>query len=246
MSLRLSIAVFFAFFSAVALAADALPEGIAARLAAVMPGESPDSVREMPVAGLYEIRFGAAIIYISADGRYLIQGRIMDFETNRNLTEEAQLVGRRAILDGLKESDLVVYSPKDPKHTITVFTDIDCGYCRKFHQEMADLNRLGIRVRYAAYPRAGEGSESWQKAVNVWCAKERNAAMDESKAGRNIEKKACDNPVTAQLELGGQLGVSGTPTIFLEGGESIPGYRPAADLAAIVAQAAEARNAQGQ
>lgn len=246
MSFRPSIALFVALFVATTASAAPVPAGIEARMAELMPGVTADGVREMPLAGLYEVRIGAGVLYMTGDGRYAVQGRVLDLEADRNLTDEAQTIGRREIMAGLKDSDLVVYSPKNPRHTITVFTDIDCPYCRKLHEELPELNRLGIKVRYAAYPRAGVGSSSYRKAVNVWCAKDRKTAMTDSKAGKKIEDRECGNPVADQFKLGGKVGVSGTPTIVLEGGEVIPGYRPAAEIAAIVEQVAEARKQKGQ
>ena len=241
MSFRIVAVLLAALLAVPAFAADSIPAGIEARMAKLLPGDKPDSVKAMPFGGLYEVRVGAGVLYMTADGRYVIQGRVLDFETDRNLTEESQAAGRKEILAGLKDSDLVVYAPKETKHTITVFTDIDCPYCRKLHGEVAELNRLGIKVRYASFPRAGIDSDSYKKAVSVWCAKDRGAAMTLAKSGKDPQQKECSNSVADQFKLGSKIGVNGTPTIFLEGGEVIPGYRPAADIAAIVEQAAEAR-----
>ena len=122
----------------------------------------------------------------------------------------------------------MVFAPeKEVKHTISVFTDIDCGYCRKLHQEMAEYNKHGIKVRYLAYPRAGVGSEAYEKAVSVWCADDRQKAMTAAKTGGELKQKTCDNPVEAQFMLGQQLGISGTPALMLEDGQIFPGYVPA-------------------
>jgi thiol:disulfide interchange protein DsbC len=127
---------------------------------------------------------------------------------------------------------MVVFPPAGPtKHTVTVFTDIDCGYCRKLHQEIADYNQQGIKVRYLMYPRAGVGSESYNKAVWVWCADDRQDAITRAKRGEEIPHKTCANPVKEQFELGQTLGVRGTPSIILENGQMVPGYVPAAQLA---------------
>ena len=121
---------------------------------------------------------------------------------------------------------MIVFEPEKIEHTITVFTDIDCGYCRKLHQQMDGYNDLGIRIRYMAFPRAGIDSASFDKAADVWCAKDRHQAMDDAKDGIKVSAKSCDNPVKAQYELGRKIGVKGTPALFLESGQMLPGYVP--------------------
>jgi thiol:disulfide interchange protein DsbC len=138
------------------------------------------------------------------------------------------------------ESEMVIFGADDAKHTITVFTDIDCGYCRKLHREIDDYNKENIRVRYLFYPRAGVGSPSYDKAVSVWCADDRKQAMTDAKSGKTLESKSCDNPVKGHLVLGELMGVNGTPAIVLESGELLPGYVPAKRMAQMLnSQAAE-------
>ncbi len=135
---------------------------------------------------------------------------------------------------------MIVFSPKEkPRHTLTVFTDIDCGYCRKLHAEMDELNSYGIEVRYMMFPRTGLNTPSYQKAVNVWCAKDQQVSMTKAKAGESIPQANCDNPIASQFDLGQQLGVTGTPALLLGDGSLIPGYRPAKDLAAILDEEAK-------
>lgn len=194
-------------------------------LAKVIP-EAPDTVQKTPVAGLYEVSYGTQLFYVSADGRFLLQGDLVDLQSRTNLTE-----GRRsgARLTALKEAedDMIVYAPKGKaKHTITVFTDIDCGYCRKLHSGMKEMNDLGIAVRYLAFPRAGVGSPSYDKAVSVWCAKDQRKSMDTAKANGELTPAKCDNPVANHMALGQALGVNGTPALVLEDGRMLPGYMP--------------------
>jgi thiol:disulfide interchange protein DsbC len=125
---------------------------------------------------------------------------------------------------------MIVFSPASPKHTITVFTDIDCTYCRRLHNEVKQLNDLGVKVRYMAFPRAGAGSEPFSKAVSVWCAEDRQQAITDAKAGQPVPTKNCANPVQAQYEVGQTIGVRGTPAIILENGRMLPGYVPAPEL----------------
>jgi thiol:disulfide interchange protein DsbC len=115
---------------------------------------------------------------------------------------------------------------------INVFTDIDCGYCRQMHRDVAHLNALGIEVRYLGYPRAGIGSSSFDKLVTAWCADDQQDAMTRLKAGEHVEPRTCPNPVAEHYALGDRVGVTGTPSIILMDGRMIPGYLPPEDLAA--------------
>jgi thiol:disulfide interchange protein DsbC len=136
----------------------------------------------------------------------------------------------------------VVFGPKDAPYTITVFTDIDCGFCRRLHAEIGKYNASGIRVRYLFMPRAGKGSESYKKAVGVWCAKDRQRAMTDAKAGKDVPAQDCKNPVDEHLALAELLGINGTPALILPDGELLPGYVPADRLKA----AMEDRKAAGK
>jgi thiol:disulfide interchange protein DsbC len=120
-----------------------------------------------------------------------------------------------------------------------VFTDIDCGYCRKLHNEMAKYNAEGITVRYMPYPRSGLNTPSYYKAVSVWCSDDRRDALTRAKAGKDVPRATCDNPVQASLELGHQLGVTGTPALVLEDGQLLPGYVPAKKLSQVLDQQAQ-------
>jgi len=133
-------------------------------------------------------------------------------------------ITRVEIVGALGESSMVVFAPQAAKHTVTVFTDVDCGYCQRMHRQMADYNRLGITIRYTAFPRAGVGSDTYDRMVSVWCASDQQAAMTDAKAGRAVEAARCDNPVSAHYEAGRAIGVRGTPSIVPESGEMIPGY----------------------
>jgi thiol:disulfide interchange protein DsbC len=130
----------------------------------------------------------------------------------------------------VKAEDMVVFGPDDAKYTVDVFTDIDCPYCVRLHRQMAEYNRLGIRIRYLAFPRAGVPSSSYDKWVSVWCSDDRQSAMSRAKSGMQIPEKKCDNPVEKQFALGRSVGVRGTPSLILEDGELVPGYVPPSEL----------------
>ncbi len=220
-----------ALSAAVAIAEAGEPE-VRAALAKLLPDVKPDRVRESEVPGLYEVAIGPQILYVSKDGKYLIQGRIIDVAARKDLTEAKQAEARKKAVDAVGEDRMVIFSPKDTKRTITVFTDIECGYCRKLHSEIQSYLDEGIRVRYLFFPRAGMGSPAYKEAVAVWCAEDRRQALTDAKAGKEIPMKTCDNPVAAHMELGELVGVSGTPAIVLDDGELLPGYVPAKRLVA--------------
>ena len=206
-------------------------EKIKNSLSILLPGIAPDSINKTPLTGIYEVAFGPRLVYITADGKYLLQGNIVDLETRANLTEPRLQQLKANAMQKVGMDNMVIFSPPagtKVKHTVNIFTDIDCGYCRKLHREMADYNNAGIEIRYLFYPRAGKGSESYIKAVQVWCADDRHDAMNMAKAGKTLQTKTdCANPVDEHLELGALVGVTGTPAMVLSDGKMLPGYVPA-------------------
>jgi len=209
-------------------------ERIQKALSGLVEGLQLEDIAPSPVAGLYEVMVGARLFYVSADGRYLLSGRLVDLESGKDLTEERVAKARKAMVDAVGEDQMIVYGSDESRHTVTVFTDIDCGYCRKLHSQMKGYNGLGIRIRYLFYPRAGLGSDSARKAVAVWCAEDRRKAMDAAKQGKEVPFRECENPVAEHYMLGQLVGISGTPALVLENGELIPGYLPPARLRALL------------
>jgi thiol:disulfide interchange protein DsbC len=194
-----------------------------------------DAITVSPVAGFYEVLMGPSLAYFSADGRYMLLGDLVDTKTYDNLSVPRRNEARRKAIDAVGEENMFVFAPEKPaKHTITVFTDIDCGYCRKLHREIKAYNDNGIKVRYLMFPRAGKDSKSYEKAVDAWCAKDRNAALTRAKNGEELERKDCVNPIQQHMSLGELMGVTGTPTIVTDEGEILPGYVPAASLAKLM------------
>jgi len=206
------------------LAADPAEQKVQDAIKTLVPDARIDSITRSELPGFYEVVLGGQPLYVSADGRYLISGALWDIGAKRNLTE-ARLAGlRKSTLDAVGADQRIVYPASQPKHVITVFTDIDCGYCRRLHQQMAEYNNAGITVEYLFFPRAGIGSESYDKAVSVWCASDRNAALTKAKNGEAVENKTCPNPIASQFDLGHKVGVSGTPAVIAEDGTQIGGY----------------------
>lgn len=189
-----------------------------------------DSAGAAPIKGLFAITSGTKIIYVSGDGKYAMEGELFDMRNGENLTEKQKDLVRAKMLGALDERDMIRFSPDDTRHTITVFTDVDCGYCRKLHSEIPMLHDAGIAVRYLGFPRAGPGSETYEKMVSIWCAKDRRKAMTDAKAGKKIPGRQCKNPLQEHVDAGRRFGVRGTPAIVLEDGSLISGYLPAARL----------------
>jgi len=200
-------------------------------LSKVLPGITPDKITPSPIPGVSEVLVGPRLFYISDDGKYLLQGSLIDLDTRKDISEERRKGIRLDAINKVGIDNMIVFPAEKERHTITVFTDLDCGYCRKLHKEIDQFNAEGITVRYLMFPRAGVGSPSYDKAVSVWCADDRRAALTHAKAGEEITPRKCDNPVKDQYELGGQLGVTGTPALILDNGELLPGYVPAKRLA---------------
>ena len=192
----------------------------------VFPDVEIDRVKQSPIPGLYEVMLGTDMVYMSEDGRYILQGDLIDLGERVNLSERERAAARKKILESVPAAETVDFTPDTPEHTVYVFTDITCGYCRRFHQHMAELNSMGVAVRYLAFPRAGTGTDSFTDMESVWCAADPNNALTRAKQGEQVTPAQCDNPVQRQYELGQALGVRGTPAIYLEGGQALPGYVP--------------------
>lgn len=193
------------------------------------------SISESPVAGLYQVQLeNGRVLYGSADGEHLIQGVMIEVNGGdmRNLTAELEAKAISGVINGIPTSELVVFAPEQPKTHITVFTDVDCGYCRKLHEEVGQLNDLGIEVRYAAFPRGGMQSPTAATMRSIWCSEDQQTAMTRAKQGKSVKPASCDDPVEKQYQLGAGVGVQGTPAIFLANGTLVPGYKPAEQLAA--------------
>jgi thiol:disulfide interchange protein DsbC len=195
-----------------------------------MPTMQIDSIKSSPIKNIFEVSIGGSIVYVSDDGKYLLQGRLIDVQTKTDLTEEKLSGARKIALDKLGENKMIIFKPKIHTYTVSIFTDIDCGYCRKLHSELDSYLAEGIEIRYLFYPRAGKGSESYKKAVSVWCAKDRNAALTAAKKDQKVETKTCENPVDEHMALAADFDVKGTPMIVTEKGTIYPGYLPAKQL----------------
>jgi thiol:disulfide interchange protein DsbC len=214
------------------------------RIRALAPQATSIAISETPIAGLLMVQIGGDIVYATADGKYLVQGRVIDLDTREDLTEGAKSDVRRELLATADTKNQITFAPVEPKYDLTVFTDIDCGYCRKLHAQIDEYNQQGIAIHYMAFPRAGVGSHSFDKAVSVWCASDQRNALTQAKLGAEPDPLQCDNPIEQQYKLGIELGVSGTPSLLTSDGMMIPGYVPPEQLRARLDQMASTASAK--
>jgi thiol:disulfide interchange protein DsbC len=232
---RIVVALAVSLTGSIGVAADP-DQAIRNTLKAIDPSMPIEAIAESPMTGLYQVQLqGGRQLYASEDGQFLLQGYLFQVKDGKpvNLTEAAESSGVAKLMDAIPAAEMVVFAGKEPKTHITVFTDTDCGYCQKLHSEVPELNRLGVEVRYLAFPRQGMESEAAKELSNVWCAKDKQAAMDLAKTRQTVADAQCDSPVAKQYALGQSIGISGTPAIVLANGKIIPGYQPAAQLAKI-------------
>jgi thiol:disulfide interchange protein DsbC len=202
------------------------------QLASKIPGGAhPEDLHPSVIPGVYEYSHDTDVLYVSADGQYAINGDLYTLADNNNITEARRRDARAKLLAAMPERDMLVFGPKEAKYTVTVFTDVDCAYCRELHNHVAEYNRLGVRVRYLAYPRSGPKTESWTKAEQVWCSADRNAALTAAKRDQPLQTKACpNNPVAGEYALGQKFALTGTPAMVMPNGELVMGYLPPPDL----------------
>ncbi len=200
-----------------------------------MPSVKIESIKNSEIKGIQEVIMQGGIYYISDDGKYLFQGHLIDLAAKKDLTEAKLSEVRVNALKTLGTDNMVVFKSKMEQHKVSIFTDIDCGYCRKLHAEIDQYLAEGITVQYLFFPRAGKGSESYDKAVAVWCAKDKQQALTNAKLGNVPNSPKCENPVDKHMALGEQFEVRGTPMMVTAKGNVLPGYMPAKQLASTLA-----------
>lgn len=202
-------------------------ETVRAKIGAMFDMIEPENINPSPVDGWYTIHQGSIVVYVSSDGRYLMQGDLIDLDAQTNLTEQARAESRRVLIDGLPDDETIIFAPPEIKHVVTVFTDVECTYCRKLHSQINDYLDYGIEVRYVLYPRNGPASRAWSTSEDVWCAKDRNSALTAAKRDQSFETSKCNTQIISEhYMLGQDVGLSGTPAIVLEDGTLISGYLP--------------------
>ncbi len=193
---------------------------------------APENVNTSPVDGWYTIQQGSVVAYVSADGRYLLQGDLIDLDNQVNLSEATRTDSRRELMSKVTDDQVILFSPEEVKYTVSIFTDVDCTYCRRLHGQIDEYMAKGIEIRYLLYPRNGPASKSWNVAEEVWCSADRNEALTMAKLDKSFDTANCDaSNVSASYVVGQQVGLSGTPAIVLADGTLIGGYLPADQLA---------------
>ena len=203
-------------------------EEVLKKLQDIYPDVKFQKSEKSPVPYFYQLISGAEVIYASQDGQYVVVGNVIDLNNNKiNITEEVRKASRNNNLQKLGADKLIEFKAKEQKYVVTVFTDIDCPFCRKFHDNISKYNELGITVRYAAFPRAGLQAKNYNKTVSIWCATDKNSALEKAKRGEQIANNLCNNHfVDEQFKTGLAIGVTGTPAILIENGNLLPGFIP--------------------
>jgi thiol:disulfide interchange protein DsbC len=222
-------------------AADVDPklEAVRAKVSEMFEFIDPEHVNQSPMDGWYTIQKGSIVAYVSDDGRYLLQGDLIDLDNSVNLSEESRAESRRALMKSLDDDDAILFSPAETKYSVTVFTDVDCAYCRKLHSQIDEYMSQGIAVRYVLYPRNGPASRAWTTSEDILCSRDRNTALTAAKLDREFQTSKCDaSMLTRHYSLGQDIGLSGTPAIVLEDGKMIEGYLAPAALGARLKAAA--------
>ncbi len=205
------------------------------RLDKHLPGITIESISATQIDGLYELITDGQIYYVDETAEFLIDGNLIQLSTRANLTD-ARLGGiHMSLIADVGEENMLIYEPEEEStRSITIFTDISCGYCRRLHEELDTLLENGVRVRYLLFPRAGLGSQAHKDLESVWCADNPQEAMTNAKAGGEIVPVNCDNPIEQHVSLAEKVGLRGTPLIYTDSGEKVPGYREAGALASMV------------
>lgn len=231
-----------AFFATTAVFAQDIDEELAEvreKITAKFDVIAPEDVVASPVDGWYTVRKGSIVAYVSADARYLLQGDLIDLDTNVNMSEAARNESRRSLMAQVSDDEVIAFAPADPQYSVAVFTDVECTYCRRLHSQIDEYLAHGIEIRYLMYPRNGPTSEAWNTAEDVWCSNDRNAALTAAKSDRKFASSDCDvSIVEEQYALGQDVGLTGTPAIVLSDGSLISGYLPPAKLKARLDQEA--------
>ena len=210
-----------------ALRTSAAPETADPRAAlAAKFGANPANIHDTPVPGIFEVSDGTEVLYVTADGKYMFAGDLYELATRANLTDGRKAGIRATLLAAVRNEDTIPFLSATPKYELYVFTDVDCAYCRRLHSQMGELNKLGISIRYLAFPRSGPGSEGARKLESVWCSTNRQQMLTNAKNGADLVTANCKNPVNAQYQLGAAVGLEGTPALYTKSGVNIRNGAP--------------------
>lgn len=221
-------ALFMLMISTMAISADDQYKNLRGMISKNFPGVEISGFKPSGIPDILEFNLGAQVLYVSEDGRFLFQGDVYDLVKQINITDQSEQISRVSTLAKLGDENMLSYTPENQKRFITVFTDIDCPYCRRLHEEIDQYMEKGIGVRYLFLP--FKGKKSFDKSVSVWCSKDPQKSMTNAKEGRRVRNATCDHPIEKHMAIGRDFGIRGTPAIVLDNGEMIPGYRPVKDI----------------
>lgn len=227
-----SLLIFICLLADRSLANEPTIEEVKRNLSKILPIDKEATINKSPISELFEVTVGGKVFYVSTDLNYFVRGDLIDLRSKKNLTEQVRRSFRARKFASIERGKLITFTSTDKyrKAEIYVFTDIDCGYCRKFHLEVPALNDAGVTVHYLAFPRKGIDSFSSKKSESVWCSVNSEEALTNAKLGRRIKTKACENPIIEQFQLGLEIGVMGTPAVYSSDGLELGGYLSAEDV----------------
>ena len=207
---------------------------VRSNLEKILPARmSITDVTQTAMENVYEVTAGSETLYVYSRDKFVMIGEVFDADRRVSWAQERREKSReKALVElaELPESNMIIMGDAEGERYVTVFTDTDCGWCQKFHQDVPALGKGGLKVRYMMWPRAGLNSESYREAVSVWCAEDQGEAMTIAKNRQKVEQKECPNPVADHYALGHRLGVQGTPFVMLDTGEVLGGYVPPKQL----------------
>lgn len=227
----------FVFTSALAADDDAELEQVRQKIGGMFEMIEPESINRSQVDDWYVIQQGSIIAYVSGDGRYLLQGDLIDLDNSVNLSEQSRNDARRELMSTVSDNDVITFSPDEVKYSVSIFTDVECTYCRRLHGQIEEYLARGIEVRYLLYPRNGPASRAWNTAEDVWCAADRQSALTKAKLDQKFSTATCDSSmVQDHYVIGRDVGLSGTPAIVFDDGTLISGYLPPDQLVAQLEQ----------
>ena len=204
------------------------------KLKPYFPEIKTENINTSELDGYYEVVLTNPwidVMYISMDGKYVIQGAVTDLELMTNISTNRINSIKREILESISDDDKIIFKAENEQYVVHVYTDVDCPYCAKLHADMQELNALGITVKYLASPLEQLHPNAQSAMEKIWCAEDKALAIHNYKTRRYLPDSAeCVNPVAEQLAISKQLGVNGTPSIFFENGTNLPGYLPPNDV----------------
>ena len=220
---------FISFILIFSVLVSASQENIREGLKNILPdGAVIEQIEPSPIPGIYAVYYGdLQPIYVTQDGSFFIYGDIYKININSisNITEKSVAERRKLILQNIPSEELISFKSSNEQFSVIVFTDVDCGYCRKLHNQIDEYNSLGISINYAAFPRSGIGTSAFTKMVGAWCSDNPKDSMTKLKNNLTLDISFCENqPVSKQYIIGKKLGVDGTPSFFSMDGEMFPGY----------------------